>query len=982
MEQQTHAVTYVLLQGDAGGSRLDLSWAERRLPPAGGRPVKDWAEFGAWAFDRPADAAAAALMLREAGLRIGLHTAPTGCDPWVDLAHTAAIAALAEQGLVLLSAGAARALQQNMPTGMELHSLGRYRLQDLRTIEAVFQLVRRGEQPVRPPLPSLESVPNNLPVQVTSFVGRRHEIGELKRLLLEHRLVTVTGPGGSGKTRLALQAAAQMLASFPDGIFLADLSALADATLIPTVVAAALRLQTDQRRPTLESLVEGLAGKRVLLLLDNCEHLITGCARLASTLLLSSPQVVILATSREPLGIAGELPWGLPALSLPPRGELVGAERLPQYDAIRLFTERATVAANGFALTEQNGPALAALCRRLDGIPLAIELAAARTRVLSVQQIAERLHDRLNLLASNSRTTAARHQTLREAIDWSYDLLAEDERTLWRRLSVFAGGFSLEAAEVVCSGRGVETFAVLDLLSQLVEKSLVATEEQGGAKRFRLLETMRQYARERLLEAGEGAALQESHLGWVTSLSETARKGLWSADLSTWLDRLELEQDNLREALQHAEQEGKADQAVRICGALWRFWYLRGYMQEHQERIQRLAGLAYPPHARRDLGRLMDGLGVFVSEISGDLAEGQRAFTRSIDLFREIGDPPEQISPLMNLGVLLTRHERYEEAAAHLEEAVRISRQAEDPVLIGLTLGLLGAIYQFKGEKEAARRSFHEAVTTQQRTGDLGGLRTSYLYLGHVAVVDEDYPVALHFYETALALSRASGDRVYLGSVLNGCGEAAYHLGEHEKAREYLVESLRICERIGDFLFLIHSLEAIGWVNAAEGRPELALHLEGGAAALRRRYGITPTAGRRRRMEAGVRPAYRQLDVLTARRAAAVGEALSRPEMVALASAPPGSLAGAGEPVPPAELEPPHQPVGSQSGQSPLTMREKEVVRLLALGLTAREIGQQLHLSPRTVEKHEENVRNKLNLSNRAALVVWAVRMGLVQTGR
>jgi len=970
MEQGSQSITYLLIQGGQGGPGGPLS----QIPP-GGRPIAGWDEVAGAAFDHPVDAVSAALALRGPGLRIGVHTAAAGGDPWIHLAHTAAILALANPGQVLLSAESGTALAARLPAGAILHSLGRHRLQDLRTVEEVYALTPSGGAPLDLPLRSLGSVPNNLPVQVTSFVGRHQEIAELRRLLAEHRLVTIVGPGGSGKTRLALQTAAQSLEPFPDGIFLVDLSALVDPEVIPSVASAALRLQVDQRRPVQESLVEALAPKRSLLVLDNCEHLITACARLVSTLLLTCPQLRIIATSREPLGVAGELAWAAPVLSLPPLQGAPTLERLSRYDSVRLFAERASAVSGGFALTEQNGPVIAALCCQLDGIPLAIELAAARTRVLSVQQIAERLDDRLSLLTSGSRTIAARHQTLRAAIDWSYDLLTPVERTLWQRLSVFAGGFSLEAAEAVCAAGAIQVDAVLDLLAQLVEKSLVVAEESGGKKRFRLLETMRQYARQRLIESGEEAALQSAHLAWIVGYAETARQGLWSPEVGVWIETLEDEKENVREALQRAEQRGLTDQAIRICGGLWRFWYLRGYVLEHYDRLRRLADSPFGPEVRADLARLLDGLGIFVAEVRGDLVGGERAFTRSIALSREAGDLEGIASAYTHMGGMFSRHGKYEEALPALREAVRYGRGTDNPVLIGLALGKLGVLYSFMGEPELARSALHEAAAIQQRAGDEGGLRATHLYLGHVAVNEKEYAVARDHYEYALALCRKVSDQISLVSVLNGCGEAVYHLGQYAQARAYLTEALTVCSGINDFLFLLLSLEAMAWVSAAEGRAEVALLLAGGTAALRKQFDVSPSPRRRERMAEAMRPAFRAMDEATAQRVMEAGARMSQAELVALACAPPEAQREP-QPLPEPLPSPPDEPLIPPGH---LTTREQEVLRWLALGLTTKEIGQQLHLSPRTVEKHEENIRAKLQVPNRAALVVLAVRMGLVQ---
>jgi non-specific serine/threonine protein kinase len=398
--------------------------------------------------------------------------------------------------------------------------------------------------------------PTNLPISLTSFIGREREIAEVTRLLAgppsESRLLTLTGAGGCGKTRLALRVAGEALGDFPDGVWLVELAALADPALVAGAVAMAVGVREVPGRALTESLVDHLRDRTLLLILDNCEHLVAAAAGLADVLLRSCPRLRVLATSREPLGSAGETIWRVPSLTLPPlsAADAPLLEPLTRYEAVRLFVERARAAVPAFAPSAENAPALVEICRRLDGIPLAIELAAARVRVFSAAQIAARLDDRFRLLTAGPRTALPRQQTLRATVDWSYDLLAEPERALLRRLSVFAGGWTFEAAEAVAAGDGIQTHAVLDLMAQLVDKSLVIAEEQRGAVRYRLLETIRAYARDRLLEAGEAERTRDRHLAYFLGLAEEAEPRLRGAEERVTLDRLEAEHANLQAALE------------------------------------------------------------------------------------------------------------------------------------------------------------------------------------------------------------------------------------------------------------------------------------------------------------------------------------------------------------------------------------------------------------------------------------------------
>jgi predicted ATPase/class 3 adenylate cyclase len=471
-------------------------------------------------------------------VRIALHTGAAkvrGGDYFGPaLNRVARLLAIAHGGQVLLSGATQELVQDDLPPGSSLRDLGRHRLRDLQRPEQVYQLFAPDLPAHFPPLRSLEAFRHNLPVQLTSFIGRKREMAEVKRLLAESRLLTLTGSGGCGKTRLALQVAADLLEEFPEGVWLVELAPLADPGLVPQAVASVLGLREEPGRSLTATLTDALRARSLLLVLDNCEHLLSACAQLVESLLHACPQLRVLASSREGLGIGGEQTYPVPSLSLPDPQRLPALDELQEYEAVRLFAERAGLSQPRFAVTAANAPSVVQVCRRLDGIPLAIELAAARMKALPVEKIAERLDDCFRLLTGGSRTALPRQQTLRALIDWSYNLLSEPERTLLRRVSVFAGGWTLEAAEAVCAGEaecagappgplpGIKAWEVIDLLTSLVEKSLVMYEEQGGEARYRLLETVRQYARDRLLETGEAAAVRGRHRDWCLALAERA----------------------------------------------------------------------------------------------------------------------------------------------------------------------------------------------------------------------------------------------------------------------------------------------------------------------------------------------------------------------------------------------------------------------------------------------------------------------------
>ena len=470
-------------------------------------------------------------------VRMALHTGVTEerADDYVGpaLNRVARLLALAAGGQVLLTQATYELVRDHLPPDARLLDLGAHRLKDLVRPEQVYQLVTPRLPASTQPLPSLDAFPHNLPLQVTSFIGREKEIAAVKRLLLAERCVTLTGPGGTGKTRLSLQLGAELLELFPDGVWLVELVALSDPSLVVGAVAQTLGVRESSGRPLLSLLSNYLRGKDLLLLLDNCEHLVDACAHLVSHLLAAAPTLFILASSREALGISGEVAYRVPSLSTPDMRHPPPVETLTQYEAVRLFIERAETVLPGFAVTRENAPAIAQICHRLEGIPLAIELAAVRVKLLRPEQIAARLDDRFRLLTGGSRSALPRHQTLRALIDWSYDLLTDPERTLLRRLAVFAGGWTLEAAEAICAGDGLEGVEVLDTLSQLVNKSLALPDcEAGDEARYQLLETIRQYAREKLLDVGAGTRCARGT--WTTTCGWPRRPSPTCAGPTRW----------------------------------------------------------------------------------------------------------------------------------------------------------------------------------------------------------------------------------------------------------------------------------------------------------------------------------------------------------------------------------------------------------------------------------------------------------------
>ncbi len=747
------------------------------------------------ALSLPSDGGGAPLKVRMA-LHSGVAEERDGDYFGPPLNRVARLLAIGHGGQVLLSLASSELVRDDLTSGGSLQALGEHRLKDLGRPETVFQLLHPELVAEFPPLRSLESMPNNLPQQVTSFVGRDKELAEIKSLLEKTRLLTLTGSGGTGKTRLSLQVAAEMLDGSGDGVWLVELASLTDPGLVPSTVAGALGLREEPGKPILQTLTEYLKGKRLLLLLDNCEHLLDACAKLADAVLRQCPQVVILASSREGLGIAGELTYRVPSLSLPEPKVRQTAESLTHYEAVHLFIERAQFHQPAFTVTNQNAPALASICHRLDGIPLAIELAAARVRNMSVEDINGRLDQRFRLLTGGSRTALPRQQTLRSLIDWSYDLLNESEKALLSRLSVFSGGWTLETAEQICPGAPVADWEVLDLHGSLADKSLLAIDPAGTTFRYRLLETVRQYSRDRLLESGGGEQWRDRHLAYYLALAEEAGPKLQGAEQTAWFERLEAEHDNLRTALEWSGHDpGSAEAGLRLVAAVWRFWYVRGHLSEGRERLAQAleAGGSDSSTAR---AKALNGAGG-LAWTQGDYAVARRLFEESLAVFRDLGDRWGMAGPLNNMGLVALEQGDYSVARGVFGESLAILRELRDQRGMALALGNLGIVTMEQGDYAGAR-----------------GLQ-----------------------EESLSICRELGDRRGIAVALNNLGLVAWSQGDYVAARGLDEESLLLFRELGERRGIAYTLEALAALAAAEGTPRRAARLWGAAEQLREEIG-------------------------------------------------------------------------------------------------------------------------------------------------
>jgi predicted ATPase/class 3 adenylate cyclase len=709
------------------------------------------------AFEDPLDALRATLELQQAladpestagvalNVRCGLHA---GADERRDkdfygtaVNRAARIMSAAHGGQVLLSQAVAAMLGERLPGGVALRDLGSVRLRDLALAERVFQLVHPSLRRDFPALRSLEATPNNLPQQLTSFIGREAVLAHIKELLAQSRLLTLFGVGGIGKTRLSMQVAADGIDNFPDGVWLVELATLRDPQLVPQAVASALGVKEAAGRPVLEALLKFLRNRHLLLILDNCEHLLQACADLARQALQAGAGSKVLASSREPLRVAGETTYQVPAL--------------PESEAASLFIARATAVQPSFEVSPDIALVIADVCGRLDGIPLAIELAAARVRTLPVQKIAARLDDRFRLLTRGDQTALPRQQTLRALIDWSYELLTDDERAVFRRLAVFAGGFTLEAAEAVCAFGAIDTSHVFEHVTQLAEKSLVVIEAAG--ERYRLLETVRQYAHERLSESHEADDTRTRHLAFYLALAETARPELAGPKQGEWLTRLDFERENLLSAHAWCDQvKGGAEPGLKLVYLLRPYWLNRG-----------LLGL---------------GQRVTAEALARSGAEA-RNFDRCRGLFIA-----GQLSFFMG---------RYPEARQYLEESLAIARDIGDKRRVAEALQPLGMAHLGQGDPRGARRYLEEALVLAQERGDQRELAAAINAIAQLHRMEGDLDKAEPLYEEVLRLARELGDRESIAIGLLNLAMVVISRASGDRAREMLLAVLAIAEEIG-----------------------------------------------------------------------------------------------------------------------------------------------------------------------------------------
>src|SRR5215208_3437059 len=752
--------------------------------------------------------------------------------------RVARLLSAAHGGQVLLSLPTHEMARDQLPAGVSLRDLGEHHLKDLFRPERVFQLVSPDMPSEFPPLRTLDAYRNNLPLQPTPLVGREKEVAEVRDLLRqgETRLLTLTGPGGIGKTRLALQAAADLLDDFPDGTFFVPLATLTDAELLLPAVAETLGVRETGDQPLGETLKDYLRERHLLLLLDNFEQVL-GAAPAVTELLGAAPGLKVLVTSRTPLRLYGEKEYAVPPLSVPDVKHLPDLKTLSQYEAVRLFIERAKSAKVDFEVTDESAPAVAEICVRLDGLPLAIELAAARIKMLPPRAMLHRLGSRLKLLTGGARDLPERQRTLRATIEWSYALLDEGEQLLFGRLAVFSGGRTLEAIEAICDAAGDLSVDAFDGISSLLDKSLIRQEEgPGGEPRFVMLETVHAFAREKLGESSEAEEIKRVHAQYFLTLAEEADPELRGQDQLEWLERLEAEHDNMRAALSWALGCKEAEVALRLGGALWWFWWMRGYYSEGRRWLQEALAMdgRGSPGSR---AMALAGAGRLAS-VQGDFDRAKEACQEGLELLAHEEASEAKLKLLESLGWVASEREEHSQAKQLYEESLALSREMGDTWWIAESLLGLAFVSHNRGDYERATELYEQSMSLFREQGDKEFLATCLGSLAMLVYSQGDLGRAAQLTEEAATLFKNLGDRGGVSIVLYNLGWIALLHDQLSRAADLYRESLTFAWDAGLNPIVQVALEGFACVAGAEGETERAARLWGAAQALQEAKGI------------------------------------------------------------------------------------------------------------------------------------------------
>jgi len=986
------------------------------------------------AFARASDAVAAAVTAQSTlashpwpqgttvRVRMGLHTGEPSqtSEGYVglDLHRAARIMSAGHGGQVLLSQTTRDLVEHTLPQGVSLLDVGVHRLKDLQQPSQLFQLIIAGLPADFPPLKTLDSSPNNLPLQPTPFIGREKEVNVVQQLLLREssRLVTLTGPGGIGKTRLALQIAAELSEHFTDGTWFVSLAPISDPDLVIPTITQTLGLREVRDQSPLEHLKSSLHEKKTLLLLDNFEQVVSAALSVAD-LLAVCPRLKVLVTSREGLHVRAEREFPVPALALPDAKCLPDLAALSQYEAVALFIERAQAVKPEFQVTNTNAPAVAEICIRLDGLPLAIELAAARIRLFPPQALLTRLGQRLPLLTSSTRDVPTRQQTLCKTIQWSYDLLTVQEQRLFRRLSVFVGGCTWQAIEAVAADLADETMSVLDSVTSLIDKNLLQHSAQEGEDiRLTMLETIREFGLEVLAKSGEMEATRQAHAAYYLRLAEATEPELRGPQQDAWFDQLEREHDNLHAALNCLLERGVAresiEMALRLGGALWYFWSLRSHVREGwtflERALARSEGVAVSVHAKALTAGYLAGW-------LGNVDRGEELCQQSLALFRESGDVAEVGNALFHLA--FTRFARGDLATSrlHLEKSLEARKEAGDKSGMAMPLSFLSLLDFLQGEYTRGHSHTEAYLLLFRELGNKKGIAQSLTQIAWGYLFEGDDAKAHPLLEESRALYKEIGDKVFERLALCGLGCVAFHQGNIALARSLLEEGstnfqgeedpfdldnkawalshlaqvvafegdyataralyeqcLAIVKKVDFKVFTPFHLEGLAGVVAAQGDLPWAARLWGAAEALRDAIGTPIPPAYRVDYERSVSAARTHLSEQAFAAAWTEGRSMTLDQVL-------GAPGQAAVPTPTSAK----QSATTTTKPSPtypddLTTREVEVLRLVAKGLTDAQVAEQLVISTRTVNTHLTSIYGKIQVTSRSSATRYAIEHQLV----
>ena len=994
----------------------------------GGHEVDTQGDAFLVAFVRASDALSAAVDAQRAlathpwpagvsvRVRMGLHTGEPALtnEGYIgrDVHRAARIMSAGHGGQVLLSQTTRELVEQALPEGVQLLDLGAHRLKDLQQPGRLFQLAIAGFPAHFPPLKTLDHFPNNLPIQPTAFIGREKEVAAVAARLCreEVRLVTLTGPGGTGKTRLGLQVVAEVSDRFADGVFFVDLAPLSDPELVISAIAQVLAIKEIGGQPLLELLKASLREKRLLLLLDNFEQVVLAAPPLAE-LLAACTHLKMLATSRMALHVRTEHEFEVPPLTLPDLKRLPDLAALSQYEAVALFIQRARAVKPDFQVTNANAPAVAVMCVRLDGLPLAIELAAARSKLFPPQALLARLSQRLAVLTGGARDAPARQQTLRDTIAWSYQLLDEQEQRLFRRLSAFVGSCALEAVEAVCTTLGEATGQVIDGVASLIDKSLLRqTEQEGEEPRIVMLETIREYGVEMLTAAAEMETVRLAHAMYYLTLAEEAEPGLRGAQQLAWVERLEQEHDNLRAALAWSVEPGQDEQVglrretgLLLGAALRPFWVAHAHFREGQTILQRI--LEASPYVAAGVRAKALVAAADLAILLRDGQVGEALAEEALLLSQNVGDRFTIAFSHYVLGWFATERGEYARARALLEEALARFRGIDNQDRLGWTLNALGNLANAQGEYVQAHARYKEALALFRQMGYPEGIGVMLTQLAATLLYDlGDVRAAQSMIDEACQLLERLGETWSMFSALRLSAEIELNLGNSARAREQAKEALALIEELGQQAGVARTLSLLARIETHQGNYQEARHLaeeslkyvdvqedvpsylealaevvtaqgEGtwaarlwGAAEFLREESHSPLAPLHRvGYERAVVATRHQLGEQPFEAAWAEGRTMTLEQVL-------GAVGRATAATTPSAV----RPATSPTYPSGLTAREVEVLRLVAQGLTDAQVAERLVISPRTVNTHLISIYHKLGVDSRTAATRVAIEQRLV----